>query len=232
MIEINLAPGAEPRRSYRAGRTPMRIPQLPAMGGSGAVGLGAAGVLLLLLVGFFFWRLGSQREALELRVEQEVTDSTRFATTIALINSLQQRQDTIQSKIEVIRSVDQRRYVWPHLLDEIGRSVPEYTWLTEIAVQEDAAPPPAPADTTEGALAPPPPPRGPAFTIQGNAGSTQALTRLMKNLEASPFIRDVSLVTSEQVDVEGRTIHRFTVEARYETPDESVIETVPVVIAN
>lgn len=202
------------------------------MGGSGAIGLGAAGVLLLLLVGFFFWRLGSKREALELRVQQEVTDSTRFATTIALINNLQQRQDTIQSKIEVIRSVDQRRYVWPHILDEIARSVPEYTWLTEIAVQQEAAPPPAPADTAQDALTPAPAPRGPGFTIQGNAGSTQALTRLMKNLAASPFIRDVSLVTSEQVDVQGRTIHRFTVEARYETPDSSVIETVPVVIAN
>lgn len=231
MIEINLSPGAEARRSPRIGGGSLRMPQMPALEGAGVVGVGAAALLLLLFVGFMFWRLGSTREALETRVQQEVTDSTRFATTIALINSLQQRQDTIQRKIEVIRSVDQRRYVWPHILDEVGRSVPEYTWLTEIATQQTQAPAPAAADTVPGAVAPVQA-AGPGFTIQGNAGSTQALTRLMKNLETSPFIRSVSLVTSEQIDVEGRTIHRFTVEAQYETPDSAVIQTVPVVVVN
>lgn len=210
---------------------------MPDLGGTAAVGIGAGAILILLMVGFLFWRLGARQSELEVRVQQEVTDSTRFATTIALINSLQQRQDTIQQKIDVIRSVDQRRYVWPHILDEVGRSVPEYTWLTEIVAREEVAPPappPAPADTSGAPAAQvvPQAPVGPSFTIQGHAGSTQALTRLMKNMETSPFIRDVTLVTSEQVDAEGRTIHRFTVEARYESPDSSVIQTVPVVVVN
>ena len=233
MIEINLAPGAEPRRASRSGRKPLQLPNMPEFGGMGAVGIGAGAILLLLLVVFLFWRLGNTRAALETRVEQEVTDSTRFATTIALINSLQQRQDTIEQKIAVIRSVDQRRYVWPHILDEVSRAVPQYTWLTEIVAQDEPQPAPAPPPTdSTAAPAAPPLPAGPAFTIQGNAGSTQALTRLMKNMETSPFIRGVTLVTSEQVDVQGRMIHRFTVEARYESPDSSVIQTVPVVIVN
>jgi Tfp pilus assembly protein PilN len=237
LIEINLAPGAEPRRASRPGRAALKLPNMPDFGGVGAVGIGAGAIVILLAVGFLFWRLTARQSEIEVRVQQEITDSMRFATTIALINSLQQRQDTIQAKIEVIRSVDQRRYVWPHILDELGQSVPEYTWLTEVVGREEdvpAPPPPAAEDTTGAVAAPyvPPPPIGPSFTIQGNAGSTQALTRLMKNMETSPFIRGVTLVTSEQVDVEGRTIHRFTVEARYETPDSSVIRTVPVVVVN
>lgn len=227
MIEINLAPGAEHSRSTRRARVPLALPRLPSLGAdSRVVGLGAVMLLGAFAVGFGFWRLGVREQELSARIEQEVTDSTRFSTTIALIQTLQARQDTVQRKIGVIQEVDQRRYVWPHLLDEISRAVPAFTWLSEIGAKAAAAPAPVPGDTTGAATAAP---VGPAFTVQGNAGSTQALTRFMKNLEASPFIREVTLVTSEQVDEEGRTLHRFTLEARYEIPDSSVIQTVPIV---
>jgi len=175
--------------------------------------MGAGALLLMLLVGFGIWRMGQKRLELEARVQTEVADSTRFATTIELIQALRTRQDTIQQKIGVIREVDQRRYVWPHLLDEISAAVPAFTWLTQIAstVAEDS---------TAGPL---------AFTIQGSAGSTQALTRFMKNLEGSPFVRDVTLVTSEQAEEAGRAVHRFTLEARYETPDTAAIQTIPII---
>lgn len=229
-MDINLAPGAEPKRAPKRAasktRTPLQLPSMPQMGGVGAVGAGAGAVVLLLLIGFLFWRQGAELDRLNTRVEQEVTDSTRYATAIALIEDLQQRQDTVIQKIEVIRSVDQRRFIWPHLLDEISRSVPQYTWLSQITSTESSG---AAASGAEGAAAVP---VGPSLTIQGNAGSTQALTRLMKNMEESPFIRDVTLVTSEQAEVEGRTTHRFTVEAKYETPDSAVIQTVPVVVVN
>lgn len=174
---------------------------------------GAGALLFVLLIGFGVWRVGQRRAELEDRIAAEVTDSTRFATTIGLVQALRSRQDTIQQKIGVIREVDQRRYVWPHLLDEISAAVPAFTWLTGIASAEAA-------DSTAGPL---------SFTVQGSAGSTQALTRFMKNLEASPFVRDVTLVTSEQAQEAGRAVHRFTLEARYETPDSTAIQTVPII---
>ena len=78
----------------------------------------------------------------------------------------------------------------------------------------------------------PPPPPPPGFNLEGNAATTQSLTRFMKNLEASPFIRDVALVTSEQTQTQGRTYLKFTLEARWEQPDSTLIETVPVVPVN
>ena len=175
--------------------------------------LGAGALLLLVAISFGIWRMGQHRKELEARIQVEIADSTRFATTIDLIQALRSRQDTIQQKIGVIQEVDQRRYVWPHLLDEISAAVPAFTWLTEVASTSAA-------DTTAAPL---------SFTIQGSAGSTQALTRFMKNLEGSPFVRDVTLVTSEQSDEAGRAVHRFTLEARYETPDSTAIRTVPII---
>jgi Tfp pilus assembly protein PilN len=204
--------------------------------------LGVAALLFVLWAGYAFWSTGSKRTELAAQVERETADSVRLARTISLMNQLQARRDTIERKIDVIRSVDGQRYTWPHLLDEISRAVPQYTWLAKLTTTEEdepapvAAPPagqaPAANDSAAKAAAAPPVPEvpaGPAFTIEGNTGSTQALTRLMKNLEASPLIEQVALVTSEQANQQGRTFLKFTLEARFETPDSALIETVPVI---
>jgi Tfp pilus assembly protein PilN len=227
----------------------MRGMSLPS-GGTDMRVLGMAGVALLLAVlgAFTFWRQGARQGELRAQMEQERRDSVSLARTIALMKTIESRKDTIDQKMAVIRSVDGRRYVWPHLMDEISRAVPPFTWLTRVAA---TAPPPAPApaarpaaapadtgkkagaDTTKGKLPPlPPPPPPPGFNVEGDAATTQALTRFMKNLEASPFIRDVALVTSEQTQTQGRTYLKFTLEARWEQPDSTLIETVPVVPVN
>ena len=199
------------------------------------LGLGTLAVVVFLGLGFAYWRVNTAQAAVETRIESETRDSTRFASTIELVEAMESRQDTIESKIGVIRGVDERRYVWPHILDEISRATPPYTWLTKLAAVEaeevpvPAAPKTAADSAAVKAAAAKPKPSGPAFNLEGNTGSTQALTRFMKSLEASPFIRDVTLVTSEQTSTNGRTYQKFTLEARYETPDSSFVETVPVI---
>jgi Tfp pilus assembly protein PilN len=248
LIEINLLPsgaGGARKPAAQAGRG-LSLP----VGGTDprVIGLAAAALLVLVLGAFAFWRQGTQRGEIEAKVEHERQDSLRLARTIALMRTIDSRKDTIEQKMAVIRSVDGRRYVWPHLMDEISRAVPPFTWLTRVAA---IAPPPAPpaarpaaaapadtgkkagADSTQGKLPPlPPPPPPPGFNVEGDAATTQALTRFMKNLEASPFIRDVALVTSEQTQTQGRTYLKFTLEARWEQPDSTLIETVPVVPVN
>lgn len=229
MIQINLLPGTAARRAPSTARA-LKMPGLPNVGGDPRViALGAVAVLLVLYVGFSFWRTSTRMAELETRVAEAREDSVRLQSAIALTESLRARQDTVQRKIEVIASVDQRRYVWPHLLDEVSRAVPQYTWLAKVTALDDG---PAPAPAAGDSAAAPPLPEGPRFSLEGNTGSTQALTRLMKNLEASPMIRDVALVTSEQTEVDERTVLRFTLEALYERPDSTQIETVPVLDAS
>jgi Tfp pilus assembly protein PilN len=242
LIEINLLPAGGPRK---AAARPARGASLPMAGADPRVaGLALAALLVLSLAAFTFWRQGAKRAEVEASVRRERQDSVRLARTIALMRTIDSRKDTIEQKMAVIRSVDGRRYVWPHLMDEISRAVPPFTWLTKVAA---TAPPPAPpavpartapadtskkkagADTTAKLPPLPPPPPPPGFNVEGDAATTQALTRFMKNLEASPFIRDVALVTSEQTQTQGRTYLKFTLEARWEQPDSTLIETVPVV---
>ncbi|HEX5870062.1 MAG TPA: PilN domain-containing protein [Longimicrobium sp.] len=245
MIEINLLPSGTPRRAAAARRAPGG-PSLPSLGADPRVaGLAGAAVLLALLGAYWFFTSGQARSDLQAQVDAEAADSVRLERTIALMKTLDTRRDTIDRKMEVIRQVDTRRYVWPHLMDEVSRATPPFMWLTKLAVVEDEEAPVAPptpaqaaaaADSARGdsaaaAAVPAGPAPGPVFTLEGNAGSTEALTRFMKNLEASPMIREVGLVTSEQQDVQGRTVLRFTLEARWEEPDSAFVETVPLLTA-
>lgn len=238
MIRINLLPGgastrrAAPRSARASAGLALRLPGDPRL-----AGLAGAGVLFLVLAALGWWRTGSARTQLQADVEREAADSVRLTRTISLMQEVEARRDTIERKIEVIRAVDGQRYVWPHLMDEVSRAVPQYTWLTKLTAEEDEEAPPArptparPDSAAADSAAPVVPvvPQGPRFTLEGNTGSPQALTRLMKNLEASPMIREVGLVTSEQVTAEGRTFLKFTLEARYERPDSALIETVPLI---
>jgi Tfp pilus assembly protein PilN len=238
VIEINLLPSGTSRRPAAA-RRPGAGPGLPRLGADPRVAaVGGAAVLLLLGGAYWFWTSGQTRDDLNQRVERAVADSVRLERAIALMKTLDTRRDTIDRKMEVIRQVDTRRYVWPHLMDEVSRATPPFMWLTKLAAVEDEAPapPPAPAggqpaagDSAKAAAPPaaPEPPPGPTFNLEGNAGTTEALTRFMKNLEASPMIRDVSLVTSQQEVVQGRAVFKFTLEARWEEPDSAFVETVP-----
>jgi Tfp pilus assembly protein PilN len=55
----------------------------------------------------------------------------------------------------------------------------------------------------------------------------QALTRFMRQLEASPFFGDVQLNNSQLAQDQGKDVTQFTLDVTYTRPDTSVIHRVP-----
>lgn len=210
MIEINLLPGAERRKTKKTGgglslKLPESMPTLDRM----ALFIVAAWIIG---IGAGLWLyLGIQKDLGDTRValEQAVADSTRYASVISTQTQLRARQDTIAQKLEMIQRIDAGRYVWPHIMDEVSRALPPFTWLESLD------------QTTGGAT--------PGFQLEGRTGSLPALTRFMDALEASPFLRNVQLVSSEQATVAGSTspVNDFVLTGTYETPPLEVVETVP-----
>jgi Tfp pilus assembly protein PilN len=100
------------------------------------------------------------------------------------------------------------------VLDEVARALPEYTWLSGVNSAAVAQ------DTT-----------GQRFRITGNTGNNLALTRFMKDLEASPFIEGVTLISVEASQLGQKVVNAFVLEANYQQPDTTAIRLVPVVIA-
>jgi Tfp pilus assembly protein PilN len=210
VIEVNLLPGATRRPARRRPR--LKLPRLSTRHGKLDRALAFAVVAWILgpaVVGWMLFSSHRTRAELALDLEQAARDSAHYATIIAANARLEARRDTVAKKLELIQEIDADRYVWPHIMDEISRALPDYTWLTTVAEVPD----------TSGSL--------PRVSIEGRTGNTLALTEFMKDLEASPFLHDVQLITTSMVVDQGKEVHSFTLQAKYASPPANAVQTVP-----
>ena len=213
MIEINLLPGStkkrggKPKLARRSSAGGGARPKMPEFDRTKAAVI-AGWVIGLGLVAWLHLGMTSRLDTLRTDHEAAVRDSTRFAMLRAQADSLVARENEISQKLQVIQEIDSGRYIWPHILDEVSRALPPYIWINTLSETSG----------TDGL---------PSVTIDGRAGNYFALGRYIEDLEASPFLRQVRLASSSQVQVEGRTVLTFAVQASYEEPSPDVIQTVP-----
>jgi Tfp pilus assembly protein PilN len=245
MIEINLLPGAK-KKSKRGGGAPSI--NFAAIGAAISAKfkdkwLGAA-VLIggLVITGIVLMYLGQQRRQSELNaaVEKAVADSARYAAVIRDRNRAQARRDSALIQLNVIKAIDEDRYIWPHVMEEVSRALPIYTWLTVLnltGVPQGTNPPaaikPPPPDTGTTASRRPPPviPRDTVrFRVMGRTVDIQALTRFMRSLEDSPFLGFVQLQRSEIVLEGGKDVTQFTLEVTYTRPDTLLLRRAPLTL--
>jgi Tfp pilus assembly protein PilN len=238
MIEINLLPGANKKsRGQRAGAGigaafsgfagRVKDPYMLA-----AVGCGATA---LLIVGALFWHEQTLAADLAERETRAVQDSTRYAAVLGEKRRATAQRDSVVRQLNVIKAIDNNRFVWPHVMDEVSAALPSYTWLTSLV--QTSAPPLIASDTSKSAEGKKgkeevaDAPEAMRFHIVGNTVDIQALTHFMKQLEASPFIQKVTLVKSDLTAVNGKEVTQFELDCEYQTPDSSAIRTVPVALS-
>jgi Tfp pilus assembly protein PilN len=239
MIEINLLPGAAKKSKSRGSfslkgltsgaAAKVKDPYL--LSAIAAVFIAAAGV------GGMHVTQKSSAVSIGLRETAALRDSTRYAMILKERRRAEAKRDSVMKQLTIIRSIDDDRYVWPHILDELSRSLPPYTWLKSVQQTSAVAVPAAlledqrKVDTTAAAREK----KGEApanealrFRVIGNTVDIQALTRFMKLLETSPFLQNVQLAKSELVMLDGKEVTEFQLDAEFERPDKSVITTAPV----
>ena len=175
---------------------------------------------------------GRQLATLEPQLEQTRAENRRFKAFLTEKRHQEMIRDSLVAQIGVIRSVDGDRYVWSHLLDEVTKALPAYTWLTDlgsdVATTPGAAPAPAPAPAAAKADSGAAPAKTPvAFSIIGRTVDIQAYTRFLRQLEASPWIMDVTPVSAQTVVEKERPVTAFSIRATYREADSAYIRTVP-----
>ena len=242
MITVNLRPGQKRKRGgnslkglfdslsgLRELATKVKDPLLMA-----AVG---AWVCVVAGLGLIYLNNLRQLYVLEPRLEQARSENRRFKAFLADKRRQEKIRDSLLAQITVIRRVDGDRYIWPHLLDEITKALPAYTWLVDLGV---TAPTPsaaqaaaqAPAKGKGGKPAAPVPdtvaaPPLLAFQINGRTMDIQAYTRFLRQLEASPWIVDVTPVSAQTIVEKERPVTAFTIRASYNRADSAYIRTAP-----
>jgi Tfp pilus assembly protein PilN len=236
MIEINLLPGSGKKSRGRGAGINIGA----AFSGALAkvkdpflLAAAASVVLVAVAIGGLFSYQTARASSLVDREQKAVQDSTRYAAVLREKRLAEAQRDSVIRQLGIIKSIDNNRFVWPHVMDEVSRALPPYTWLTSInqtsAVQSMAALDAPPADTgKKGHKEPAVVVEAPmTFRIIGNTVDIQALTRFMRDLEASPFIKNVNLAKSNLVAADGKEVTQFQLDAEY-SPDSASIRTVPV----
>jgi Tfp pilus assembly protein PilN len=173
----------------------------------------------------------TELNALEPQLEATRAEHKRFKAFLGEKRHQETIRDSLVAQIGVIRTVDGDRYVWAHLMDEVTKALPAYTWLVDMSNAAPAtAPTAAPAaraqkdSTRSDSVAPP---AAVAFVVNGRTVDIQAYTRFLRQLEASPWITDVTPVSAQTVVEKERPVTAFTIRATYRQADSAYIRTVP-----
>jgi Tfp pilus assembly protein PilN len=238
MIAVNLRPGLKRKRS----RGSPLAGALESLRGAGTrvkdpllIGAVAAWAFVALFLGWTWLSTATELRALEPKLEQTRAEHKRFKTFLEQKRKQEVIRDSLARQIATIKSVDGDRYIWPHVLDEVTKALPAYTWLVDIKVaglpagSQGVQPPPASAkrDTTRAAVDSAAGPIVTGFELNGRTVDIQAYTRFLRNLEASPWIADVTPVSAQTVVEQERAVTAFTIRATYRQADSAYVRTVP-----
>ena len=134
MIEINLLPGARKKKKGSSSSASLDLgaafgdlasklkdPWLVVAIGGICIGVAASAAMYV--------RQGRETAALAEQQRVAVQDSTRYAAVLAQRSIAEAQRDSILRQIAVISAIDGDRFIWPHVMDEISRALPTYTWL-------------------------------------------------------------------------------------------------------
>lgn len=219
MIKINLLPGVKRKRTgstkdavlgrFRDLGTRVKDPMLIV-----AV---AACVLAGVWLAYGFLSNSRKMSQVEPKLEQTRDEHRRYKNLMAEKRKTENIRDSLLAQISVIRTVDGDRYTWPHVLDEITKALPPYTWLVDLSVINATAVADS-GDTTVPTL---------QFQIAGRTVDIQAYTRFLRQLEASPWIVDVTPMQATTVVEKERAVTAFTIRATFAPADSAYIRTVP-----
>lgn len=228
MIEINLLPGQKRKTAaasrfrvpdFRAVLTNVKDPWLLGAITAGLVVIGGNGALYL---------VNTARLAhLDTVLRGVQAEKRRYDAVVAQKRQAERVRDSLAAEMAIIRGIDADRYIWPHLLDEITKALPAYTWITTIqattgAVTAATAPAtPTAIDTTGGHEV--------RVSIDGRTVDIQAYTTFLRQLAASPWLADVMPTRATTVIEADRPVTEFNITVRYRQADSLYIRTVPLV---
>ena len=204
MLEMDLlSAGQQPGQGIASGAPSPRRPVPVLVQDPWILVSGLVIVLFTALIVILLFAGRSRAGELAAAMDVATRDSARIATVLVEVASMQSRLDSLVDRVAIIRDLDSNRFVWPRLLDELARALPDEAWLVQVAqvAAED---------------------RRTRFRVEGKTLGNQALSRFWDSIESSRFVRNVRLLSTEHLvePVPGlsgpRTAYFFVIEGDYE----------------
>jgi Tfp pilus assembly protein PilN len=232
MIEINLLPGL--KRKTGGGGARFKMPNLGAVLSNvkdpWLLGAIAAGIVAIGGNAALYTVNTARLSRLDTVLAGVQSEKRRYDAVAAQKRQAERARDSLAAELTIIRTIDADRFIWPHLLDEITKALPQYTWVTQIQNLSSAPAATTTTGTTTGtATADAGVSADTRVSIDGRTVDIQAYTTFLRQLTASPWITDVMATRATTVIEQDRPVTEFNITLRYKRADSLYIRTVPLV---
>jgi type IV pilus assembly protein PilN len=187
MIRINLI--ASDRRQAKSVPKGLLLAQKMTVIGSLILVLAALGI------GWRYWALGQQAAGIDRQLAEARREEQRLAGILKQVQEFEARREVLQQRASLIDELRKGQSAPVHMVDQISRSLPEMTWLTEL--RQD----------------------GYDVTMQGRCLSLTSLSDFVGNLEATRYFkRPVEILSSEVVSGQQGTpdLIQFTIRGSFQ----------------
>jgi type IV pilus assembly protein PilN len=189
MIRINLL-AVERERSKRTGAL------IPA---AHRITIAASLIVLATFLGvaWWFWALRQTSNRLDADIAKGEVETQQLRSVLAQVQKFEARKAQLQQRVSLIEQLRRGQNGPVHLLDEIGKALPDRLWLTEMAQKGDD------------------------FVIVGMTTSLTGLSDFVGNLEGSPWFKKPIDIVDSQVTTDAKTgdIYKFSIKATFNNPE-------------
>jgi type IV pilus assembly protein PilN len=199
MIRINLLAAEKERGKKKAaifGTTGQKL----------TIGCSIILVLAGLFVGWRYWSLTRQSNALDAQISAAQQETTRLHSVIQQVQQFEQRKAQLQQRVVLIEQLRTGQTGPVHMLDQVSRALPPMLWLTELRQAGDDV------------------------TIDGKTTVLTSLTDFVTNLEASGYFKksiDIVNTTTEVASTQVPELIKFTIKASFQQPGAKPAATAP-----
>lgn len=198
MIEVNLLPKGYRKKAFNL-----------SLGKTGVyLAAGAAGIILMMF-GITFFQM-NQISELEQNIEKARHRASMLQKDIQMVDALVDIKGKISSRMRTIDKLDSHRSSWVRILEDLGRNVPEYIWLSRFEETSlDNKPADKSSDEAEKETNAIPTVR--QVEIEGYAFSLNSLASFMINMMRSDYFDEVELTSIDEVKFNEQAAYDFII---------------------
>lgn len=198
MIEVNLLPKGYRKKTFNL-----------SLGKTGVyLAAGAAGVILMMF-GITIFQM-NQISDLDKDIERASHRANMLQKDIQMVDALVDVKSKITSRMSTIDKLDSHRSSWVRILEDLGRNVPEYIWLSRFE-ETDAAGTPTGKGSDGTSETPSAIPTVRPVEIEGYAFSLNSLASFMINMMRSDYFDEVELTSIDEVTFNEQAAYDFVI---------------------
>ncbi|MDH3367503.1 MAG: PilN domain-containing protein, partial [Gemmatimonadota bacterium] len=174
----------------------------------------------IVFIGGLFTLTQTRHVLLENRAEDVRTEARRYGNLMAQKRHAERLRDSLVAELDAIRQIDADRYVWPHILEEVTRALPDYSWLVSLVALQGS---PVLEEDSVDVVQPL------RFELEGRTSEITAYTRFLRRLAASPWMENVIEGPATTVLEDDKAMRAFSITATFKKAGTDFVRTVSVI---